>query len=111
MLNNKFLFSSFISVIDTSALHIICFFIKIDKILEIIKILNDFYNVVRSKELGSDADFSSSFIRSKNLDSAVRSKELSSALSLIFSFIFSFIFFSATILVNFRDLFLNHLTR
>ena len=56
MTNNKFLLASFI----------ICFFIKINKILEIIKVLNDFYNVV---------DFSSSFI------------------SLIFSFIFSYIFF------------------
>ena len=46
MLNNKFLFKSFISVADTSALHVICFFIKMNKILKIIKILNDFYNVV-----------------------------------------------------------------
>ena len=53
MLNNKFLFSSFISVVDTSALHVICFFIKINKILKIIKILNDFYNVVSFKELDS----------------------------------------------------------
>ena len=84
MINNKFLFASFISVADNtaepsslerSALHVICFFIKINKILKIIKILNDFYNVVRSKELGSAVDFSSSFI------------------SLIFSFIFSYIFF------------------
>ena len=37
-------------------------------------------------------DFSS-FIRSKKLDSVVRSKELSSAVSLIFSFIFSYIYF------------------
>ena len=72
MINNKFLFSSFISAADTSALHVIYFFIKI------IKILNDFYNVVRSKELGS-----SSFIRSKELDSVI---------SLIFSFIFSYVF-------------------
>ena len=43
MINNKFLFSSFISVADNtaepsslehSALHIICFFIKIIKILK-----------------------------------------------------------------------------
>ena len=54
-----------------------------------IKILNDFYNVVRSKELGSAVDFSSSFLRSKELDSVVRSKELSSAVSFIFYFIFS----------------------
>ena len=73
MINNKFLLSPFISAADTSALHIICFFIKISKIL------NDFYNVVRSKELGS-----SSFIRSKELDSVI---------SLIFSFIFSCVFF------------------
>ena len=80
MINNKFLFSSFISVADTSALHVICFFIKINKIL------NDFYNVVRSKELGS-----SSFKRSKELDSVI---------FLIFSFIFSYVFFSVIILVN-----------
>ena len=81
MLNNKFLFSYFISVVDTSALHVrvvdtsnlhlICFFIKINKILKIIKILNDFYNSVI---------FSSSFIRSK---------ELRSTVSLILSFILS----------------------
>ena len=71
MINNKFLLASFI----------ICFFIKINKILkiikilEIIKILNDFYNSVRSKELGS-------FV------------------SLIFSFIFSYMFFSVIILEN-----------
>ena len=68
MINNKSLLSSFV----------ICFFIKIIKILEIIKNLNDFYDVVRSKELGS----SSSFI------------------SLISSFIFSYVFFSVIILVN-----------
>ena len=82
MISNKFLFASFISVPDNTAepsslerssLHVICFFIKINKILKIIKILNDFYNVV---------DFSSSFI------------------SLIFSFIFSYISFSVIILVN-----------
>ena len=82
MINNKFLLASFISVADTSALHVICFFIKNNKILKIIKILNGFYNVVRSKELGFAVDFSSSFI------------------SLIFSFIFSYIFFSVIILVN-----------
>ena len=43
MINNKFLLTSFI----------ICFFIKMNKIVKIIKILNDFYNVVRFKELGS----------------------------------------------------------
>ena len=94
MINNKFLFWSFISATDTtmkssslerSALHIICFF-KMNKILKIIKILNDFYNVVRSKILGS-----SSFIRSK---------EINSVISLTFSFIFSYIFFSVTILEN-----------
>ena len=58
MINNNFLLASFI-------------FIKLNKIL--IKILNDFYNVVRSKELDLDVKFSS-FI------------------SLIFSFIFSYIF-------------------
>ena len=71
MINNKFLLASFI----------ICFFIKMNKILRIIKILNDFYNVVRSKELGSAVEFSS-------------------LISLIFSFIFSYIFFSVIILVN-----------
>ena len=54
------------------------------------KFLNDFYNVVRSKELGSAVNFSS--IRAKTLDSVLRSKELSSAVSFIFSFIFSYIF-------------------
>ena len=74
MINNKFLFSSFVSVTDTSALHVICFFIKMNKILKIIKILNDFYNVVSFKELNSIVEFfSSSFI------------------SLIFSFTFSVI--------------------
>ena len=67
---------------ERSALHVICFFIKINNILKIIKILNDFHNVV---------DFSSSFIRSK---------ELGSAVSLIFSCLFSYIFFSVAILVN-----------
>ena len=65
MLNNKFLFSSFISATDNtvepsslerSALHVI-FFIKMNKILKIIKILNDLYNVVSFKELDSVADF------------------------------------------------------
>ena len=37
-----------------------------NKILRITKILNDFYNVVRFKELDS-----SSFIRSKELDSYI----------------------------------------
>ena len=60
MISNKFLLAPFI----------ICLFIKMNKILKIIKTLNDFYNVVRSKELGSTVEFSS-FI------------------SLIFSFIFS----------------------
>ena len=56
MINNKFLLASFISVADTSALRVICFFIKINKILKIIKILEnnqtfklDFYNSVLSK--------------------------------------------------------------
>ena len=71
MINNKFLLSSFISVADTSALHVICSFIKIIRILKVIKILNDFYNVVSFKELDSAVEFSSSFI------------------PLIFSFIFS----------------------
>ena len=75
MLDNKFLFSSFISVADNtaepsslerSALHVIYFFIKMNKILKIIKILNDFYNVVSFKELGSVVVFSS-FIRAKAL--------------------------------------------
>ena len=99
MLNNKFLLSSFISVADNtvepsslerSALYVICFFLKMNKILKIIKILNDFYNVVSLKELGSVLEFSS-FIRSKELDSVI---------SLIFSFIFSYIFFSVIILEN-----------
>ena len=76
MLNNEFLFSSFVIVTDTSALHVICFFIKMNKILKIIKILNDFYNVVSFKELDSIVEFSSS-----------------SFISLIFSFIFSYVFF------------------
>ena len=50
------------------------------KSYKIIKILNNFYNAV---------DFSS--IRSKELDSVVRSKELSFAVSFIF-YILSFIF-------------------
>ena len=83
MLNNKFLFLTFISVADTSALHVICFFIKMNKILKIIKILNDFYNVVSFNELESVVEFSSS-----------------SFISLIFPFIFSYVFFSAIILVN-----------
>ena len=82
MINNKFLLTSFISVADTSALHVICFFIKMNNILKIIKILNDFYNVVSFKELNSVVEFSSSFI------------------SLIFSLIFSYIFLPAIILVN-----------
>ena len=94
MINNKFVLSSFVSVVKTSALHVICFFITIIKILKIIKYLNDFYNVVRFKELDS------SFIRSKELGSVVRSKELDSAVSFIFSFIFSYVFFSEIILVN-----------
>ena len=49
MINNKFLLVSFM----------ICFFIKMNKILKIIKILNDFYNVVRSKELDLVVEFSS----------------------------------------------------
>ena len=60
MISNKSLLVSFM----------ICFFIKMNKILKIIKILNDFYNAVRSKELGPAVEFSS-FI------------------SFIFSFIFS----------------------
>ena len=88
MINNKFLLASFISVADTSALQVICVFIKINKILEIIKILNEFYNVVLSKEL-----------RAKGLGSAVDFSS-SSFISLIFSFIFSNIFFSVIILVN-----------
>ena len=48
-----------------------------------IKILNDFYNVVSFKELGSVVEFSS-FTRAKELDSVI---------SLIFSFIFSYMFF------------------
>ena len=85
MINNKFLFSSFISVTDNtaepsslerSALHVICFFIKMNKILKIIKILNDFYNAVSFKELDSIVEFSSS-----------------SFISLIFSFIFFTCFF------------------
>ena len=113
MLNNKFLLSSFISVADNtaepsslerSALRVICFFIKMNKILKIIKILNDFYNVVSFKELCSVVEFSS-FIRAKALGSAVSSKELDSVISLIFSFIFSYVFFSVIILENFHDLF------
>ena len=52
-----------------------------NKIFKIIKILNDFYNVVSFKELGSVVEFSS-FIRSKELD------------SLTFCYIFIHIFFS-----------------
>ena len=101
MINNKVLFLSFISAADTtakssslerSALHVICSFIKIIKILNIIKVLNDFYNVVSFKKLGSVVEFSSSFIRSK---------ESGSVLSLISSVIFSYLFFfSVIILVN-----------
>ena len=92
MINNKFLFSSFVSVADNtaepsslerSALHVICFFIKMNKILKIIKILNDFYNVISFKELDSIVEFSSS-----------------SFISLIFSFIYSYVFFSVIILEN-----------
>ena len=43
-----------------------------NKILKIIKILNDFYNVVSFKELCSVVEFTS-FIRAKALGSAVRS--------------------------------------
>ena len=54
------------SSLERSALHVICFFIKMNKILKIIKILNDFYNVVSFKEL-----YSSSFIRSEEFDSVI----------------------------------------
>ena len=99
MLNNKFLLSSFVSVADTSALRVICFFIKMNKILKMIKILNDFYNAVSFKELCSVVEFFY-FIRANALGSAVSSKELDSVISLIFSFIFSYIFFSLIILEN-----------
>ena len=54
------------SSLERSALHVICSFIKMNKILKIIKILNYFYNVVSFKEL-----YSSSFIRSEEFDSVI----------------------------------------